>query len=217
MAALLPAAAAAGVDSTELARRGAEAFMRQVLEHGLFHADLHHGNLFVTRDGRIAYLDFGISGDSSAPQRHACAELLAALVDRDAARTISCSAPFGVAIAPGHESAMLRGLEELLDRSMRPQTGDVRLFGLGFMRLLGRHGVTIPTGYALLVKSLVTVEGVARELSPGIDMLGVAAPFVTRLLAPYLLSPERLAGAAVGAVGAAARQLVAAGGPGRVH
>jgi ubiquinone biosynthesis protein len=210
----LDAAADAGVDGKGLARRGAEAFMRQVLVHGLFHADLHHANLLLTPDNRIAYLDFGIAGTLTPGQRRAAARLLAALVDRDARRAVEASAPFGVTLKKGHEAAMIRDLDGLLRRTMRPGAGDVRHFGLGFMRLLTRHGAAIPVGYALLVKSLITVEGVARELSPEIDMIDVAAPFVTRLLAPATLSPSALRQALGHAGRLAARTLVAQSGRG---
>jgi ubiquinone biosynthesis protein len=209
-------AATAGVDGEAVARRGAEAFMRQVLVDGLFHADLHHANLFVTPDGRIAYLDFGIVGMLSPGERSAAARLLAALVDRDARRALDASTPFGVSLKAGHEEAMLRDLDALLLKTMRPGTGDVRHFGLGFMRLLSRHGAAIPVGYALLVKALVTVEGVARELSPKSDLIGLAAPFVTRLLAPSLLSPAALLPALGRSAGAAARALVAQPGKGSI-
>lgn len=80
-----------GIDARRLAEHGAEVFLRQVLEIGRFHADLHPANLFVTPDGRICYLDFGIVGTTSPEQREAIAQVLAATVYGDAERAVRYS------------------------------------------------------------------------------------------------------------------------------
>jgi ubiquinone biosynthesis protein len=85
----------------------------------------------------------------------------------------------------------------------------VRDFGLGFLSLLGRHGIQIPVGYGLLVKSLVTVEGVSRALYPDIDIIEAARPFVTRLLLAEAGRPHDLAARAARALRAALAELVA--------
>jgi ubiquinone biosynthesis protein len=69
---------------------------------------------------------------------------------------------------------------------------DFRHFGFGFLRLLRRNGIGIPGGYGLLVKSLATVEGVARRLYPDIDIMEVARPFVTRMIGDSIGRPEKL-------------------------
>jgi ubiquinone biosynthesis protein len=80
---------------------------------------------------------------------------------------------------------------------------------MGFLSMLGRHGIDIPVGYGLLVKSLVTVEGVARALYPDIDIVETARPFVTAQLARAAMRPERIAERAPAAVRAALRELLA--------
>ena len=75
--------------------------MRQVLELGRFHADLHPANLFVTPDSRICYLDFGIIGTTTPEQRIAIAQVLAATVYGDADRALKYSAELGL-VVPEH-------------------------------------------------------------------------------------------------------------------
>ncbi len=193
-----------GVDAYGLAVHGARVFMRQVLIHGRFHADLHPANLLVTRDNRIAYLDFGIVGTLTSQERYAVAQVLAALVFRDPERALRYSAELGVKVPAAKLAALGDGLARLMDGTLtagppdaaeepadcggghaggrRQGRVDVKDFGIGFLSLLGRHGIEIPVGYGLLVKSLVTVEGVARALYPDIDIIETARPFVTRLL-----------------------------------
>lgn len=182
----------AGVDAHGLAVHGATAFMRQVMLYGRYHADLHPANLFVTPDDRIAYLDFGIVGHLSDAERGDIAQVLAAFVYRDADRALRYSANLGVKVPPEKVAVVRRELGELLDATMAGGSGDFRHFGFGFLGLLRRHGIAIPGGYGLLVKSLATVEGVARRLYPDIDIMDVAKPFVTRMIGESLGRPDLL-------------------------
>lgn len=203
-------ARAAGVDCFSLAVHGATAFMRQVFVYGRYHADLHPANLFVTPDNKIAYLDFGIVGYLTPEERMNITQVMAALVYRDPERALTYSVKLGVDV-PAEKIATVRaGLGELLDGTLREDgTRDFRHFGLGFLRLLGANGVRIPAGYGLLIKSLATVEGVARALYPEIDIVQTAQPFTTRVLGRAMGDPARLQERMPAAIRAALRELVA--------
>jgi ubiquinone biosynthesis protein len=182
----------AGVDAHALAAHGATAFMRQVMLYGRYHADLHPSNLFVTPDSRIAYLDFGIVGHLTDAERGDIAQVLAGFVYRDADRALRYSANLGVVVPPEKVAVVRRELGELLDATMGGGSSDFRHFGFGFLGLLRRNRIAIPGGYGLLVKSLATVEGVARRLYPDIDIMEVARPFVTRMIGESIGRPEML-------------------------
>ena len=189
----LGAAERAGIDARGLAAHGAEVFMRQVLVHGRYHADLHPANLFVTPDSRICYLDFGIVGHTTPLQRIAIAQVLVATVYGDADRALRYSRELGLEIPARHEAAVRARVAELMQRNLRgPGQADIRGFALGFLEMLADFRIPIPSGYGLLVKALVTVEGVARAIYPDIDIVESARPFATRLIAAQLARPERL-------------------------
>lgn len=199
-----------GIDTRRLAAHGAEVFMRQVLVHGRYHADLHPANLFVTRDGRICYLDFGITGRTTPAQRIAIAQVLAATVYGDAARALHYSRALGLEVPENKVAAVHAAVAELMNTHLaghdRP---DVRGFALGFMSMLADFRIPIPEGYGLLIKALVTVEGVARAIHPDIDIIEAAKPFATRLIAAQLARPGRLRERAPAALQAALRTLLA--------
>ena len=206
----LDEARAAGVDCFGLAVHGATGFMRQVFVYGRYHADLHPANIFVTPDNTIAYLDFGIVGYLTPEERMNITQVMAALVYRDPERALTYSAKLGVHVPPEDIDAVRSGLGHLLDGTTREDgTRDFAHFGLGFLKLLGEHGVKIPSGYGLLIKSLATVEGVARALYPQIDIVATAQPFTTRILGQAMGDPARLAERMPAAVRAALRELVA--------
>lgn len=182
-----------GIDGRALAVHGANVFLRQVLELGRFHADLHPANLFVTPDGRICYLDFGIVGRTEPAQRVAIAQILAATVYGDAERALRYSAELGLVI-PGHRQPHVRErVAGLMRRTLTEPPRDIRAFAIGFLRIMDDEHVSIPMGYGLLVKALVTVEGVARALYPDIDITEAAKPYATRLIAAEMLKPARVA------------------------
>ncbi len=182
-----------GVDCRALAVHGATAFMRQVFVHGRYHADLHPANIFVTPEGTIAYLDFGIVGFLTPEERMNITQVMAALVYRDPDRALRYSAALGVHVPAEDVAAVREGLGRLLDGTTRPDgTRDFAHFGLGFLKLLGQHDIKIPAGYGLLIKSLATVEGVARALYPDIDIVATAQPFATRILGRAMGDPARL-------------------------
>jgi ubiquinone biosynthesis protein len=184
----------AGVAARELAIHGADVFMKQVLVIGRFHADLHPANLLVTPDSRICYLDFGIMGRTSPSERYAIAQVLAATVYGDADRALTYSAELGLLVPPEKQAEVRSAVASLLHETMggsgRP--ADVKAFALGFMSMLADHDIHVPIGYGLLIKALVTVEGVARSIYPDIDITQAAKPFATRLIAQQMLQPARL-------------------------
>ncbi len=203
----LDAAAAAGVDGRILAEHGATVFLRQVLELGRFHADLHPANLFVTPDSRICYLDFGITGTTSPGQRIAIAQVLAATVYGDANRALRYSAKLGLVVPPEKEAQVKRRVADLMASTLAQRPRDVRAFALGFLRIMDDAKVSVPVGYGLLIKGLVTVEGVARALYPEIDITEAAGPYATALIARQMMSPANLYAKAPDVVRAALAQI----------
>ena len=200
-------AARAGIDGRTLAVHGADVFMRGVLVLGRYHADLHPANVFVTPDGRICYLDFGIVGTTAPAQREAIAQVLAATVYGDADRALRYSAKLGLVVPAEKTAAVRERVGALMRATLGTAPRDVRGFAVGFLGIMNDAGVEIPVGYGLLVKALVTVEGVARAIYADIDITEAAKPFATRLIAQQMLSPARVYERMPAALRAALREL----------
>ncbi len=151
-----------------LAERGARAFFKQVLEDGLFHADLHPANLLITPRQEIAYVDFGIRGRLSREERQAVLGTLAGLLARDVALAVRHLEKLGVVIPGDRREAFAGEVARLLDRVLQPRLADVpaAAVGAGILRAARRHGVRFPHRHAVLVKALLTIEGTARLLHP---------------------------------------------------
>lgn len=199
----------AGVDAFHLALHGAEVFMKQVLVLGRYHADLHPANLFVTPDSRICYLDFGIVGTTEPTERYNIAQVLAATVYGDADRALRYSAELGLVVPPHKRRQVRARVGELMERTLGVpgEPADIKGFATGFLAVMADARVPIPAGYGMLVKALVTVDGVARTIYPDIDITNAAKPFATRLIASHMARPDRLAERLPAAIRAALREL----------
>jgi ubiquinone biosynthesis protein len=171
---------AEGQDCKELAATLVRAFLRQAIVDGFFHADLHHGNLFALRDGRIAAIDFGIMGRIDRRARVWLAEILYGLITGNYRRVAEIH--FEAQYVPAHHS--VAEFATALRAAGEPIRGlPVKDISVGRM-LESLFSITrdfdMPTQPHLLLlqKSIVMNEGVASKLDPDINMWETAEPFL---------------------------------------
>jgi len=184
-------AVANGVDARFLALHGAEVFMRQVLQLGRFHADLHQSNMLLTHDSRICYIDFGITGTVAVEHREAITQILVATVYGDAKRAIKYSADVGLVIPQERHAIVEQKVAELMGRTLGAEPKDIRGFAIGFLGIMNEERVSVPRGFGLLIKGLVVVEGCAQTVYPDIDVTEAAKPYATKLVAYQMMNPAR--------------------------
>lgn len=175
---------AGGIDYSKLACKGAEAFMKQVLEDGFFHGDLHPGNILITHDGRIAYLDFGIVGEISDTEKETIILLLMAVIKQDSDEIIARLRQLGVIVTPETLDALKADLRNVISKYYGRKLDELKLAHIGreFLHVVYHNRIRIPKSYALLAKAIVTVEGVAVLLCPDINIFDIAKPYVERLV-----------------------------------
>ncbi|MCA1662064.1 MAG: 2-polyprenylphenol 6-hydroxylase [Novosphingobium sp.] len=171
---------AAGHDCKELAKRLVLAFLTQAISLGLFHADMHQGNLFVEADGTIAAIDFGIMGRIDRRARAWLAEILYGLTTGNYRRVAEIH--FEAQYVPAHHS--LDEFATALRAVGEPMRGKpVKELSVGMM-LDGLFAITrdfdmqTQPHLLLLQKTMVMVEGLATSLDPDINMWDVSAPYV---------------------------------------
>ena len=186
---------AKGIDIKEVAVRGIGVFFKQVFEHGIFHADLHPGNIFVRDDGVIIYLDFGIIGRLDSDLRKYLASMLYHLVRSDYKRMAAVHREMGLI----GEDVSLSEFEEALRDISEPIFGrkleDIDIPGL-LMKLIQtarRFQMTLQPNLLLLQKSMVIIEGVGRQLYPDVNMWEVAKPLIFKWMAKEKFSPKAVA------------------------
>lgn len=174
----------AGYDCKTIARNGAEAFLRQVLFHGLFHGDPHPGNIFVLPRNTICMLDFGMVGRLGDDLRQQLVDLLLAVLARDADRIISQLLYSGELTEEVSIRDLKRDLTDFIDDYYEiplQQINAGKLLG-SFIEILAHYRIRFPADLMLLAKALVTMEGVGRQLDPNFNMIGHLKPFMEKLV-----------------------------------
>jgi predicted unusual protein kinase regulating ubiquinone biosynthesis (AarF/ABC1/UbiB family) len=183
----LEAVAAQGLDATYLVEVGVQCSLKQLLEHGFFHADPHPGNLLATPDGKLAYLDFGMMSQVKPYQRYGLVEAIVHLVNRDfdglgrdfvklefltpdtdltliiPALTYAFNSSLGISGT---------NIADLDFKSVTDQLSEV-MYELPFQ---------VPAYYALILRSLATLEGIAISVDPEFKVLAKAYPYVAKRL-----------------------------------
>jgi len=179
---------AAGLDRRALARRGARAVLKMIVQDGFFHADPHPGNLFFLPGNRIAFIDFGMCGRVSPQRRDQLLSLMLGLVQRDASAVAQVLLDWADHAdndaAPADEDALLGEIEAFVD-----QYHGVPLAQLGLATMLAdvttllrAHRLALPADLALLIKTFVTLEGLGRALDPDFHMAEEALPLLRQAL-----------------------------------
>jgi ubiquinone biosynthesis protein len=168
---------AAGIDTEAVVRTGMIAFMEGAMIHGIFHGDLHGGNLFVMRDGRTALLDFGITGRLSGQRRMAFLRLMLGATTNDVKGQLAALRDLGALPPDTDLDGVIRDLR--LDQApVDPTTLTADELVHEIQRvvkaLLG-YGARMPKELMLYVKNMVFLDGAIATLAPDLDLLGEIA------------------------------------------
>ncbi|MFN5979509.1 MAG: ABC1 kinase family protein [Pseudanabaena sp.] len=174
----------AGFDSRHIIEVGVQCSLRQLLDYGYFHADPHPGNLLVMEDGKLAYLDFGMMSEVSSEQRFGLIEAIVHLVNRDFAALSKDYVRLGFLTEDIDFSAIVPALSEVFN----PPEGqsltqmDFKDMTDQLSQIMYDYPFQVPAYYALIIRSLVTLEGIAFSVDRNFKVLAVAYPYVANRL-----------------------------------
>ncbi|MCA6504847.1 MAG: ABC1 kinase family protein [Pseudanabaena sp.] len=174
----------AGFDSRRIIEVGVQCSLRQLLDYGYFHADPHPGNLLVMGDGKLAYLDFGMMSQVSAEQRFGLIEAIVHLVNRDFTALSKDYVRLGFLT----EDIDFEGIVPALSEVFNPPEGqsltqmDFKDMTDQLSQIMYDYPFQVPAYYALIIRSLVTLEGIALSVDPNFKVLAVAYPYVANRL-----------------------------------
>ncbi|MGR3492074.1 MAG: 2-polyprenylphenol 6-hydroxylase, partial [Shimia sp.] len=176
----VPAITEAGHDRDALGERVLRLFLEHALRDGLFHGDMHQGNLKVAPDGTLVALDFGIMGRIDAYTRRVYAEILFGFIRKDYRRVAEVHFEAGY-VPPDRDiddfARALRAVGEPIFGMDASRISMARLLAYLF-EVTERFGMQTRTELILLQRTMVVVEGVARSLNPTINIWNVAQPVV---------------------------------------
>lgn len=171
-------------DPKLIASRGAQAVLQQVFQDGCFHADPHPGNIIIMPDNVVCFMDFGMTGRLSLKMRDSLSWLLIHLLNRDYDALARTLMDVGEPLEDVDVDALSTSLLDTLDPFYGVSLKQLNIGNLirSCSRLLVRFHIKLPPAYTLMMKSLVTIEGLGKKLDPDFDLTSMAKPFVERLV-----------------------------------
>ena len=185
-----------GLDVKKVASNGVELFFRQIFDFGVFHADLHPGNIFVRDDGVIIYLDFGIVGRLDRDLRRYLANMLYYLVRKDYYKMAQLHRDMGLISMDVNLAEFEEALRDIAEPIFGRTLEHISISAL-LMKLFhtARHfNMILQPNLLLLQKSMVIIEGVGRQLYPDINVWEVAKPLIYKWMVKEKFSPKAFAG-----------------------
>ncbi|CAA2143983.1 putative protein kinase UbiB [Hyphomicrobium sp. ghe19] len=192
---------AKGFDTSALGQTVLRSFLRHAMRDGFFHADMHQGNLFVDDKGMVVAVDFGIMGRLGLAERRFLAEILHGLITRDYHRAAAIH--FEAGYVPPHHTVeefaqAMRAIGEPIQGRTAEEISMADLLGQLFAYTEVFDMETRPE-LILLQKSMVIVEGVARDLDPSLNVWVAAEPVAKEWMEANLSPLGRLREAGRGA------------------
>lgn len=174
----------AGLDPEGIITIGVTSGLQQLLEHGFFHADPHPGNLFAMPDGRMAYIDFGMMDQLEEVTKESLVDALVHLVNKDYADLATDFVNLGFLTPNTNIGPIIPALESVLGNAIGKNVNEFNFKTItdDFSELMYEYPFRVPAKFALIIRSLVTQEGIALSLNPNFKIVEVGYPYIARRL-----------------------------------
>ncbi|MDD3070636.1 MAG: AarF/UbiB family protein [Methanoculleus horonobensis] len=194
-----------GLFPEEVAATGFEAYIKQIFVDGFFHGDPHPGNLLVTCEGEIVFLDYGLVGVLRPERRRVFVDLLLAMSLTDVAGVISALKKLDVRIDPAVLDAVKDDLYVVLLDYRETKIEQVN-FGTairGLTETLRRYRIRVPPTLMIMMKVIVMVMDIGTRLDPSFNFDQRIRPYLLEIATAQRLSPDNVTGAVQSVIGAA--------------
>jgi ubiquinone biosynthesis protein len=172
-----------GIDLKKIARTGFNAYLKQIFEDGFFHGDPHPGNLFVTEDGDLVFLDFGIVGVLRPEKRFLFVRLLHGIIHTDVGMILNAFEGLGVVIREEEREAIKDELYTALLDSQGFSLGENKFSTVvgDLTEVLRRYQLRVPTSLMLMLKVIVMILDIGIRLDPEFQFEKEVHPFLEHI------------------------------------
>nr|WP_322744452.1 MULTISPECIES: AarF/ABC1/UbiB kinase family protein [unclassified Coleofasciculus] len=178
-----PTLEACGINPNEIIQLGICCYLKQLLEDGFFQSDPHPGNMAVSQDGNLIFYDFGTMAEVKSIARDQMIRTFFAVIRKDTDEVVSTLSYMGL-IEPVPDMTPVKRLVSFILERFREKPVDVREFeqlGSELYLMFEQQPFRLPAQMTFILKSLTTLDGIARALNPDYNLLAASRPFVKRL------------------------------------
>ncbi len=184
---------AANIDRKFVVQVGSRAFFKSIMLDGLFHGDLHGGNLFILPGNRLGIIDFGIVGRLSPKSRDQLANMVMALLTEDYENLCFLYAELGAAGASIDFDGFQRELRNTLSPYMGLSLKDLNAgkILIEATKIATKYEIKVPGDWMIVFKAIVTIEGMGRTLDPDFDLMASGKDLIQDIVRSQY-SPQKL-------------------------
>ncbi len=174
---------AAGYSRRQVAENAARMVIKEVLEDGFFHADVHPGNFVVMPGAVIGVMDFGRMGYLSERDRYDAIAFYVAVISMDPDGIVDQLVRMGAAGSDVERKALSRDIERVLYKYYSTSLGDIRIQGMADVAtpIINRYHLRLPSNFVLLLQTLGMIQGIALTLDPDFDVWAFSEPAMRRV------------------------------------
>jgi len=174
----------AGLSRPELAKQVTHIILQMVFEDGLFHADLHPGNLFVIEGGQIGLIDFGKVGTVDERTQQQLAAVLLAIGMQDSERLTDTILGIAVTRKPVNRMLLQRDLQRLVSGFHGKPLKEIAFGAMinDALAIVRRYYLQLPSSYSNLFQSIVMLEGICTRLDPDYNLVELITPYTKKLI-----------------------------------
>ena len=173
-----------GIDFNKVVQNGLDAILTMVFVHGFFHADPHPGNIIITKDGKVAFVDFGIVGFFDERLKNKSIDLLYGIVEGQPDIIVETLLSMGFETKKVDMEAFRMDISEVITPLQSGSIKDIKLSKVleEVISVPLKHKLKIPASFVLFGKTIITLEGVALEYNPDFKIAEAAKPFVEKII-----------------------------------
>jgi ubiquinone biosynthesis protein len=168
------------IDTKEIAKKGFELLCEQIFKHRFFHADPHPGNIFITLDSKVSFIDFGIMGSISKKEQKILLELIYHISQRDEEK--SSLDILNMTNYPDdiNKNSFIKDMSSVISTYMYANLQDINIKELfnDMTGLISKYNISFKNDYYLFFKAIVTIEGVGKNLDPNFNAVEQIKPIV---------------------------------------
>ena len=173
-----------GINFNQVMEDGLNAVLTMVFVHGLFHADPHPGNIIVTKDGKIAFVDFGIVGFFDERLKNKSIDLLYGIIESKPDIIVDTLLSMGFETRNIDMEAFRMDIASIIEPLQFGSIKEIKLSSVleDIINVPIKHKLKLPASFVLFGKTIVTLEGIALEHDPNFKIAESARPFIEKLI-----------------------------------
>ena len=171
-----------GINNTEIAQYGTQSYLKQVLIDGFFHADPHPGNLFVTRDNRLCYIDFGMMGVVNDTFRSNFAQLILLLLDGNSHHLINQLLYMKIITPEQNTDEFKEDVDDLLNSYIGVDMDQMDGIFDDLMNVMINHNIVHPREFVMIGRGIILIEEAGDKLDPHFNLTGELEKFAKDMI-----------------------------------